>query len=174
MFILRDQIVVQAPAERCFLLSTSIAVVERELKMHPAAGRTSGFVTGGDTVLWKGWQLGMPQVHQSQIRNFLRNEFFQDAMVKGRFHSFEHDHAFLNRGNGSVLLRDELRFTMPLGWAGWVVGRAVLVPHIRGLMQKRFQLIKTLAEGDGWRQYLEPGELGEEAAAATGHERRAN
>lgn len=160
MFILRDQIIVQAPVERCFLLSTSVAVVEHELKMHPVAGRTTGFVTGGDTVLWKGWQLRLPQSHQSEIRNFEPNRFFQDFMLKGRFASFEHDHAFLNRGNGSVLLRDELRFTMPLGWAGWVVGRTVLVPHIRGLMAKRFRLIKQLAEGDGWRQYIEPGSDG--------------
>ena len=153
MFILRDQIVVHAPVERCFLLSTSVAVVERELKMHPAEGRTSGFVGEGDTVLWKGWQLGMPQVHQSEIRLYERNRFFQDCMLRGRFATFQHDHAFLNQGK-TVLLRDELRFTMPFGVAGWMVGRAVLVPHIRGLMRKRFALIKMLAEGEGWRQYL--------------------
>ena len=154
MFILRDQIVVHAPIERCFLLSTSVAVVERELKMRPMAGRTSGFVQDGDTVLWKGWQLGFPQFHQSKINQYEQNVFFQDFMLRGRFRTFEHDHAFLKQGNGTVLLRDELRFTMPFGVAGWVVGRWVLLPHIRGLMRKRFGLIKRLAEGEGWRAYL--------------------
>ena len=154
MFLLREEIVVHAPAERCFLLSTSIAVVERELKMHPVAGRTSGFVTGGDTVLWKGWQLGLPQFHQSEIRQFVANQFFQDFMLKGRFRAFEHDHRFIDASNGSVTLRDELRFSMPLGWAGQLVGRWILVPHIRRLMRRRFVLIKGLAEGSGWRRYL--------------------
>ena len=81
MFILRDQILVHAPVDRCFQLSTSVAVVERELKMHPKAGRTSGHVQPGDTVLWTGWQLGLPQYHQSEIRNFVPNQFFQDAML---------------------------------------------------------------------------------------------
>ena len=163
MFTLHDEILIHAPAERCFLLSTSVAVVERELKMHPAAGRTSGFVTGGDTVLWKGWQLGLPQYHESEIRNFALNAFFQDRMLRGRFRTFEHDHNFVDRGSGNVLLRDELRFSMPLGWAGYLVGQVVLVPHIRHLMRKRFLLIKGLAEGDGWRQYLEPTEAIEAA-----------
>lgn len=154
MFTLRDEILVHAPAERCFLLSTSIAVVQHELKMQPVAGRTSGFVTAGDTVLWKGWQLGLPQSHQSEIRNFRANRVFQDRMLKGRFLTFEHDHNFVDRGKGNVLLRDELRFTLPLGWAGWLVGQVVLVPHIRQLMRKRFLLIKRLAEGEGWREYL--------------------
>ena len=158
MFILRDQILVHAPVDRCFQLSTSVAVVERELRMHPKAGRTSGHVQPGDTVLWTGWQLGLPQYHQSEIRNFVPNQFFQDAMLRGRFASFEHDHAFVDNGNGSVVLRDELRFTMPFGWPGWLVGRAVLVPHIRGLLRRRFELIKGLAEGDGWRQYLDAPE----------------
>ena len=155
MFLLRDQIVVHAPLERCFGLSTNVAVVERELGMHPTAGRTSGHVEAGDTVLWQGWQLGLPQYHQSEIRNFVPNRFFQDRMLRGRFASFEHDHEFLDSGNGNVLLRDELRFTMPLGWAGSVAGRLVLVPHIRALMRRRFALIKGLAEGDGWRQYVD-------------------
>lgn len=161
MFILRDQIVVRAPVERCFLLSTSVAVVERELKMHPAAGRRTGFVEDGDTVLWKGWQLWLPQFHQSEIRHLEANRFFQDYMLKGRFASFEHDHAFLNQGNGAVLLRDELRFAMPFGAPGWLLGRWVLVPHIRGLMRKRFALIKRLAEGDGWREYIRAEDAGD-------------
>lgn len=53
-FMLRDEIVVWAPLERCFLLSTSIAIVERKLRMHPVGGRTSGLVRDGDTIRW-GW-----------------------------------------------------------------------------------------------------------------------
>jgi len=153
-FTLHDEIAVRAPLERCFLLSTSLAIVERELGMHPVRGRTSGLVVGGDTVLWKGWQLGMPQFHESLIESFEPPRFFRDRMIAGRFASFEHDHRFNERGDGTVALSDEIRFTMPLGWLGILVGRMILVPHIRGLMKRRFRLLRRIAESEEWRRYL--------------------
>jgi hypothetical protein len=54
------------------------------------------------------------------------------------------------------LLEDELRFSMPFGPAGELVGAAIMVPHIEDLLRRRFALLKRLAEGDGWRAYL-PG-----------------
>ena len=67
MFTLRDSILIHAPIERCFALSTSIAIVQRELRMNPVAGRTSGLVTGGDTVRWEGLQFGFRNFHVSII-----------------------------------------------------------------------------------------------------------
>ena len=153
-FVLRDEIAVKAPAERCFQLSTSVALVERELGMHPVRGRTSGFVTAGDTVRWEGWQLGLPQYHESRIDPYEAPRFFRDSMIAGRFREFAHDHHFDDHGDGTVLLRDELRFSMPLGWAGALAGRFVMVPHIRGLMRRRFAMLKRIAESEEWRHYL--------------------
>ena len=121
--------------------------------MTPLAGRTSGHVVGGDMVRWEGWQLGFPNYHLSLISEFEAPRHFQDRMVAGRFKSFEHDHWFEEVAVG-VGLRDEVRFTMPLGVLGWVVGRIVLVPHIRKLMRRRFLLLKGLAEGEGWREFV--------------------
>jgi ligand-binding SRPBCC domain-containing protein len=153
-FRLRDEIVVSAPIERCFLLSTSVEIVERELGMHPVRGRTSGLVVEGDTVRWEGWQLGLPQFHESLIELFEPLVFFRDRMIAGRFARFEHDHHFNDRGDGTVLLSDELRFVMQWGWFGNLIGQWLLVPHIRGLMRKRFTLLKMIAEGDEWENYL--------------------
>ncbi len=154
MFVLRDETLVRAPIERCFLLSTNLEIVERELGMHPVRGRTSGLVVDGDTVRWEGWQLGLPQFHESLIEAFHPPVFFRDRMIAGRFASFEHDHHLVDQGDGSVLLRDEIRFIMPLGWPGAVVGRLVLEPHIRGLMRRRFRLLKRISETEEWRRYL--------------------
>ena len=154
LFTLHDHVVIHAPIDRFFWLSTSVAIVERELGMHPSAGRTTGFVTGGDTILWKGWQLGLPQHHQSLIEAFNPPLFFRDRMISGRFRTFEHDHSFLDRKDGEVDLSDELRFTMPLGRIGDIVGALVLAPHIRRVMRRRFVLLKRLAETDEWRSYL--------------------
>lgn len=153
-FALQDEILVRAPIQRCFLLSTCLEIVAQELKMRPVRGRTSGCVVGGDTVLWHGWQLGLPQFHQSRIEPFQPPIYFRDSMIAGRFATFEHHHHFLDQGDGTVLLRDELRFTMPCGWAGAILGRALLVPHIRSLLRRRFARLKRIAEGDEWRRYL--------------------
>ena len=150
-FKLRDQIIVRAPIDRCFLLSTSIEIVERELRMHPVRGRTRGLVVGGYTVRWEGWQMGLPQFHESLIEAFHPPTFFRDRMIAGRFRTFEHDHSFADRCDGTVLLSDELRFTMPWSFLGTMVGSLRLVPHIRGLMRRRFALLKRIAESEEWR-----------------------
>ena len=123
--------------------------------MKPVAGRTSGCVQGGDTVRWEGWQLGFPNFHVSLISVFEAPFHFQDRMLEGRFKAFEHDHRF-RAVEGGVRLEDEVRFTMPFGWAGYAVGHMVLVPHIRMLLRGRFAILKDLAEGEGWREYACP------------------
>jgi ligand-binding SRPBCC domain-containing protein len=153
-FVLRGEIVIHAPIERCFLLSTSVAIVQSELRMHPVRGRTSGLVSGGDTVRWEGWQFGLPQFHESLIEDFRPPVFFRDRMIAGRFATFSHDHNLIEQLDGHVLLWDELRFTMRWGIFGSLIGRWLLVPHIRDLMRRRFALLKHIAESDEWRRYL--------------------
>lgn len=153
-FLLTDSIHVDAPIERCFLLSTHVQIVEEVLGMHPVAGRITGHVREGDAILWKGWKFGIPQLHRSQIEAAQAPVFFRDRMIEGRFAWFEHDHEFIAQQPGTVLLRDEVRFAMPLGAPGACVGRFLLVPHIRGLMRQRFARIKQLAESNDWQRYL--------------------
>ena len=58
-FLIRDETLVRAPADRLFKLSTDISLVRKTLKMRPVAGRTTGCVTEGDTVLWRGFKFGL-------------------------------------------------------------------------------------------------------------------
>lgn len=155
MFTLKDSIVIDAPIERCFRLSTSIEVVAKTLEMRPVEGKLEGTILAGDRLLWRGWKFGLPQIHETLITGFDAPAFFQDTMGRGRFAHFQHDHHLLETQSGT-LMEDELRFSMPLGPIGAVVGRIVMVPHIRGLLRRRFALLKRLAEGDGWREYLKP------------------
>lgn len=165
-FVLREEIVIHAPLERCFLLSTSVEIVARELGMHAAQGRTAGLAVGGDTIRWEGWQLGMPQFHVSLIEEFRPHAFFRDRMIAGRFRAFEHDHRFTVEPGGSVRLHDELRFSMRWGWLGDLLGRLVLTPHIRGLMRRRFALLKRIAESSEWRQFIPAAPLAGAAVTA--------
>ncbi len=160
-FVVRDAVVVSAPVERLFQLSTCIELVERVLGMNPVRGRTTGLVAAGDTVLWRGWKFGLPVEHESLIDGFEPPVFFRDRMIAGRFAAFEHEHRFTERGDGTVEMRDELRFTMPWGRLGEGVGRWVMTPHVERLLRRRFALLKRLAEGEEWRAYLrQPGSGG--------------
>ena len=158
LFVVSDGIEVFAPIERCFALSTHLAIVEMTLAMRPVGGRITGAVLGGDTVRWRGWKWGLPHVHESLIEAFEPPVFFRDRMIAGRFAAFEHDHALKCQQDGSVLLRDEVRFRMKWGAAGTMLAHGVVLPHIRKLLRERFALIKRLAEGEEWRRYVEPEE----------------
>lgn len=153
-FTVRDQVLVNAPIERCFLLSTSVALVQRELRMRPVRGRTKGFVQNGDIILWRGWKFGLPQYHESIIEAFDPNCFFRDRMLRGRFAAFEHDHHFESQPDRATLLRDEIRFSMPWGLAGHAVGRSILMPYTRDVLHRRFVMLKSNAESEEWRRYL--------------------
>lgn len=155
MFTITDSILIQAPIDRVFALSCSVAIVQRELGMRPVSGRIRGLVTAGDIIRWEGLQLGFPNYHVSLIvpETWSPPHFFQDRMIEGRFRSFEHDHRLSETPEGTRL-DDEVRFSMKLRWGGSLAGRLILAPHIRGLMRRRFHLLKRLAETDEWRQYL--------------------
>lgn len=152
-FTLRDSVLIDAPIERCFLLSTSIEVVAITLGMRPVEGKLAGTIVAGDQLVWRGWKFGLPQMHETLITGFERPVYFQDTMGRGRFAAFQHDHFFTQLEDGTLLV-DELRFSMRFGWAGELVAVWVMCPHIRGLLRRRFALLKRLAEGDGWRKHL--------------------
>ncbi len=153
MFTVHDSIHIDAPIERCFLLSTSIELVGRTLDMKPVAGKTSGLIVANDRLLWKGWKFGFPQTHESLITRYERPVFFQDTMASGRFERFQHDHHFAEV-DGHTLLTDKLRFSLPFGWPGKQVARYVMVPYIRRLVHQRMVLLKRVAESGDWRAWL--------------------
>jgi len=154
LFTLRDSVLIQAPIERCFLLSTSIDIVRLQLGMSPTEeGRSSGLSELGDMIHWEGRQFGMWHRHVSRITAYEPNRFFQDTMDNGRFASFQHNHWFEAR-EGGTLLRDELRFALPYGPLGWLVGATIVQPHITRLMRRRFRFLKHLAEGQEWWKYV--------------------
>ncbi len=157
MFRLKENIHVHAPIDRCFLLSTSIALVEQTLAMRPKAGpppaRTTGLIQLDDRVLWRGWKFGIPAMHESLITAYERPTFFQDSMLRGYFSSFQHDHQF-EEVDGYTLMVDIVRFSLPFGALGKVVAKKIVIPHILNLLVARFALLKRIAEGPDWERYI--------------------
>ncbi len=153
MFRLKESVHVNAPVDRCFLLSTSIALVEKTIGMKPVEGKTRGLITMGDQLVWRGWKFGLPSMHETLITGYERPSFFQDTMGRGYFKQFQHDHRF-EEIDGRTLMVDVVRFSLPLGPLGQVVGKHVVVPHVLGLMLRRFDLLKRIAEGPDWQRYI--------------------
>lgn len=145
MFTVQDSIWIAAPIERVFRLSTDISLVRRILRMRPVAGRTIGCVTSGDTVEWRGWKFCWPTRHLSLISAFEEPVYFQDRQLRGRFAWFEHDH-HLRSERGGTLLEDEVRFALPFGVPGQLVGRWIVAPHVRRLLRERFALLQQMSE----------------------------
>ena len=156
MFRLKESIHIDAPVDRCFLLSTSIPLVARTIGLTPsdaAPFKHTGLVLNGDSVLWRGRKFGFPQFHETLITGYDRPGFFQDSMARGRFQFFQHDHHFDDIA-GHTHVYDIIHFSLPFGPLGKLVARKILIPHVMNLLRERHQLIKRLAEGEGWREYL--------------------
>lgn len=164
MFTISDSIHINAPIERCFLLSTNIELVGKTLGMKPIEGKIRGMLAPGDKLLWAGWKFGFPQMHETLISRFEAPVFFQDTMGRGRFKRFQHDH-HLFYIDGRTVLNDKIRFTLPLSWAGRLVARAILVPYLARVLRRRLKLLKRIAESQEWRKYL-PEEIQQTSAAS--------
>jgi ligand-binding SRPBCC domain-containing protein len=153
MFTISDKIHVKAPIERCFLLSTDIELVGWTLGMKPIEGKTSGRIVAGDTLMWAGWKFGFPQMHETLITRYEPPDLFEDTMRRGRFRRFQHEHTFAEV-DGYTIMTDKVRFSMPLGFAGRLVGRYIMVPYIARTLRRRLSLLQRIAESEEWRQFL--------------------
>jgi ligand-binding SRPBCC domain-containing protein len=177
---LRDPIVetiaIRAPIERCFALSTRIELVQRTLGMKlidsgVVGGVTTGHITANSRVVWRGWKFGLLTQHHTLITAFepphpgrigdlaaqfdgQRVAWFEDSQEHGRFGSFRHLHLF-RQYRHDVRLEDHIHFALPFGPLGRLAAKFIVAPHISALARQRFAMIKELAEGEGWRAWLE-------------------
>ena len=80
-------------------------------------GRTSGLIEAGEEVTWQARHFGLMQEFTSRITTFQRPDYFQDAMQRGAFKSFVHDHEF-RLENGGTRMVDVLAFAAPAAFHG--------------------------------------------------------
>ena len=181
---IREKILVVAPIERCWALSTRVELVQQTLGMQPVGGVTSGFIRNGSRVEWRGWKFGLPTTHHTLITRFepphhhylrydgheiTKEAFFQDTQERGRFAAFQHDHRLCEQTGPegiTTILEDEVRYGLPFGPAGELAAKLLVGPHIRKLARQRFATIKRLAEGEGWREWTDGAPTDSEPSAA--------
>ena len=147
---------IAAPVERCFDLARSI-----EAHLHSTAhtgeravaGVTSGLLRLGDTVTWEARHFGVRQTLTSQIAEYDRPRHFRDAMIRGAFRRFVHDHDFEPTPRGTRV-RDVVEYEAPYGLLGRIAERLVLTRYLRRLLLSRNAALRALAESDRWRQFV--------------------
>jgi ligand-binding SRPBCC domain-containing protein len=153
---------INAPVQRCFLLSLSI-----DLHIASAGnsgevaidGVTTGLIGEGETVTFRGTHFGMRWKHTSRIDVFRPYSHFRDVMVSGAFRYFAHDHHFAAMDDGTRM-RDEIQFSAPWG----PLGRVLAGRRLKRFLLERNAVIKRVAESDEWRRYLD-NEAGESVAS---------
>tara|TARA_R110000796_G_scaffold252645_2_gene390231 strand:- start:91710 stop:92186 length:477 start_codon:yes stop_codon:yes gene_type:complete len=156
MPIIRIEMAINAPIQRCFDLSRSIdlhQISTIQTKERAIAGKTEGLINLNETVTWQAKHFGITQKLTSQITAFNSPHYFVDEMVKGAFKSFKHEHHF-EECNGQTLVTDKFDYTSPLGILGWLFDKIVLEKYMFKLLYKRNQVIKEYAESEKWKQVL--------------------
>ena len=170
---IRESTTIHAPIGRCFALSTRVELVKETLGMNLVADPAPHYIASGNIVAnsrvhWHGWKFGLPTHHHTLITGYAEphpdqygqlKAWFQDSQAKGRFAFFQHDHYFRESPNPAThqpitTLEDEVRFTLPFGPLGSLAASFILAPHIHRLCRRRFARIKTLAETEGWREWV--------------------
>ena len=145
METIRIETLIAAPIERCFDAARDLDL-HLESMAHTSecavGGRTSGLIELHEEVTWRGRHFGVTQHFTSRITAFDPPRYFQDAMQRGAFRSFVHDHYFVEE-NGVTQMTDVLVFAAPLGLLGRIAERLFLRRYLDRLLTERG---KTIAQ----------------------------
>lgn len=147
---------IQAPIERVFDLSRSIEAHMASTEgtgERAVAGRISGLIGNGETVVWEARHFGITQRLSVRITAFDRPYMFRDEMLSGAFSEMRHTHRFMEAG-GRTLMKDEFYFAAPLGIWGRIAERLFLARYMRGFLSRRAIALKALAESTKWPRYI--------------------
>lgn len=157
---------IKAPIQIVFDLSRSIDFHQEaasKTREKAIAGRTSGLIELGETVIWEAVHFGIKQKLTSKIMAMEAPNSFTDIMLKGAFNSFRHEHLFYEisqKSDDSVSVRAESRtntenitlmidffhFKTPLGLIGRLANGLFLKRYMRNFLLERNRAIKTTAE----------------------------
>jgi ligand-binding SRPBCC domain-containing protein len=140
---------IDAPVERCFLLSLSVDLNVASAGKKAVDAMLDGLVGEGETTTFQRAYFGLQQ-HTTRIEAFRPFSYFRDVMVSGPFRHFEHDHHFAAMDDGTRI-RDEIRFSAAWGPLGRILARR----RLAAFLIERSAAIKRVAESNEWRQYLE-------------------
>jgi hypothetical protein len=86
---------------------------------------------------------GLPLIWISQIEQFERGRLFVDRQLFGPYQQWVHRHQFEADGDHTVV-RDEIRYELPLGWLGGIAGRLFVNRDVQRIFAYRRDRIERL------------------------------
>jgi ligand-binding SRPBCC domain-containing protein len=147
---------IEAPVERCFLLSLSVDLHKlstRETNETAIAGVTSGIMELNDKVTWRAKHFGVYQTMTNRISAYVYPSYFVSEMVKGIFKKIYHQH-FFSEKNGKTIMRDNFAFEAPLGLIGRLFSKLILTNYMKRFLEIRNKTIKDIAQGNKGNELL--------------------
>jgi ligand-binding SRPBCC domain-containing protein len=147
---------IAAPVERVFDLSRSIDLHKHSMnkyKEEPIGDRINGLPGMGEEVTWKARHLFKTRILKTKITDFSRPDSFRDEQITGDFKKMKHDHFFKPIENGTIMI-DLFEFEIPYSFCGRFFNHLYLTAYMKTLLEARNKLIKEIAEGNKWKQYL--------------------
>ena len=147
---------INAPIERCFLLSLSVDLHQlstEETNERAISGVTTGLMKLNDVVTWRAKHFGIYQNLTTKISAYDAPKYFVSEMVKGAFKKMHHQHLFEWTGNETIMT-DIFVFKAPLGILGELFSKLILKNYMKGFLIKRNDTIKQVAESNDWKKLL--------------------
>ena len=148
---------INAPIERCFLLSLSVdlhLLSTKETNERAISGVTTGLMKLNDVVTWRAKHFGIYQNLTSKIAAYDAPKYFVSEMVKGAFKKLHHQHIFEWTGKETIMT-DIFDFKAPFGIFGELFSNYVLKNYLEGFLIKRNNTIKEVAETSKWKSILD-------------------
>jgi ligand-binding SRPBCC domain-containing protein len=139
---------IKAPIQLVFDLHRNIDIHQQSTsksKETAIAGITSGLISRGETVTWRGKHFGIYLTHKSLIPEMESPHYFIDEMVEGRFKKFKHTHTFAKK-NGTTIMTDRIEYETPFGLAGKLFDFMILKNYLTYFITERNNFIKNIAE----------------------------
>jgi ligand-binding SRPBCC domain-containing protein len=148
---------IDAPMERCFLLSLSIdlqVASARSTRDEASTGSSDGPIGDAEAMTLQGRHFRARWGHTSLIETLRPHSYYRDVMIAGAFRHFEHDHHFARMDDGTRM-RDEIRYSTRWGTLGRLATKMFLRKRLKAMLIDRNAVIRRVAESQDWRRYLE-------------------
>lgn len=87
--------------------------------------------------------LGIPLKWQTEICQVNKPNLFTDRQLKGPYSLWEHTHRFIEKDNG-ILMRDEVKYKLPLGLIGELAHNFVVKEKIKKIFTFREEALNKL------------------------------
>ena len=116
-------------------------------------GKMTGLLNVDESVTWTARHLLKQRVLRIKMTKLKYPEYFVDEQEEGDFKMMKHEHYFKPVENGSIMI-DQFHFETPKGLFGKLINKFCLEDYMKKLLLDRNKMIKHVAEGNLWNQYL--------------------